>query len=182
MKFDDSELKWKTVEERVVFENKFIRLRNDIASRPDGVNVDFIVVENKSFASVICKTKDHKLPMVRQFRYPWMAASWEIPSGIIDPGELPEDAAVREVEEETGYRVTNLRFLMKFHPFGIAKGWCYLFYADVEEGNGQALDPNEFLQMQLFTPEEIDLLQDEGDLIHASTLVGWNLAKNMKLV
>ncbi len=182
MKYDDTELIWRTVEERVVYENKYIRLRNDLAARPDGVEVDFVVVENRSFASVICKTVENQIPMVRQFRYPWMAVSWEIPSGIIDQEEEPEEAAVREVAEETGFRVTNLQYLTKFHPFGIASGWCYLYYADVEMGDGQSLDANEFLRMQLFSPEEVDQLQLEGEVFHGPSLVGWNFARNLKLV
>jgi hypothetical protein len=103
---DDKKQRWSSVEERVVFRSSFVGFRNDRARRPDGKIVDYVVLENRDYSVAICKNIDGNFIFVRQFRYPWMQASWETPSGLLEPNETPQDAAIREVLEETGYMVT----------------------------------------------------------------------------
>ena len=87
MQKDDDDLKWSSVEERIVFRSSFVGFRNDRARRPDGKIVDYIVLENRDYSAVICKNVDGKFVLVRQFRYPCMQASWETPSGLLEPEE-----------------------------------------------------------------------------------------------
>jgi 8-oxo-dGTP pyrophosphatase MutT (NUDIX family) len=54
--------------------------------------------------------------MVRQFRHGARRVTLEIPGGIVDPGEVPEEAAARELREETGYRAGRLRPLGVVNP------------------------------------------------------------------
>lgn len=61
-----------------------------VADAPDGV-------------TVICLTPEGDLVMVEQWRHPLQRVTMETPSGIIEPGEPPEEAAARELREETGY-------------------------------------------------------------------------------
>ena len=180
MRKKDNELTWHQVEERVIFRNKFIGLRNDLVKRPDGIETEYVVVENKDFACVVCQTPEKKLILVRQYRYPWQVASWELPSGIIDPGESPETAAIREVREETGYNVDDIEFILRFHPFGISSGWGHVFFAHLESelpGNLN-LDDNEFLITEKFSKIQIIPLIETNSIIHAPSLLGIQLALN----
>ncbi|MEJ2252242.1 MAG: NUDIX hydrolase [Candidatus Lokiarchaeota archaeon] len=173
---------WKTVEERTIFKNKFIGLRNDRAQRPDGVIVDYVVVEMHDFATVICQNELGKIVLVHQYRYPWHDISWETPSGLLEEGETPDEAALREVEEESGYKVKDLTFLLKFRPNGITKAFCYLYFANVISGGNQSLDPNEFIEVEEFNPEEIDKLIKKEKIIHGPTITGWLAVKNKNLI
>lgn len=178
MQNDDDELKWSSVEERVVFRSSFVGFRNDRARRPDGKIVDYIVLENRDYSAAICKNNDGNFVFVRQFRYPWMQASWETPSGLLEPNESPTEAAIREVLEETGHHVKSIEKMAKCHPSGMGPGYCHLFYAEVEDGGKQTLDSTEFIKVGIFTAEEINELLEDGQIIHMTTVLGWIMAKS----
>lgn len=173
MKSDESDLKWNQLEERVIFRNEFVGVRNDIAQRPDGVKVEYAVVENRSYATVMCFDEDGQVILVKQFRYPWMSSSWEAPSGILEDDESPEECARREVREETGYEVIKLVSLSKYHPTGLGPGVCHLFTATVRKEGVQTLDDNEFIQVGVYKPEEVKRMIRENIIVHGSTLLGW---------
>ncbi len=77
---------------------------------------DFVVVHAPDWVNVIAHTVDDRLVLVNQFRYGIDAFSWEIPGGVIEPGEDPVEAGVRELLEETGYAGASARLLASVHP------------------------------------------------------------------
>jgi ADP-ribose pyrophosphatase len=180
---DDSDLEWKQVEERVVFRSPFLGLRNDLAQRPDGEVVEYVVVEYQDYSSVTCVVEDEaKVVLVRQFRYPWMLASWESPSGLIDSGESAQEAAIRETKEETGYSIKSIQPLARYHPTGLGPVWCNLYYGTAGDSTNQLPDPGEFLRVGLFSYDEVDRMIEDGEIVHAATIMGWLLAKLRGLV
>jgi len=77
---------------------------------------DFIVIDAPDWVNVVALTPDGQLVLVRQFRYGTARISLEIPGGVIDAGEAPLAAGVRELEEETGFTGTAARLLGSVHP------------------------------------------------------------------
>jgi ADP-ribose pyrophosphatase len=107
-----------------------------------------------------------------------MQASWETPSGLLEPNESPTEAAIREVMEETGYKVTKIEKMVKCHPSGMGPGYCHLFYAEVIESGEQSLDSTEFIQVGVFSANEIDKMIEDSSIIHMTTVLGWILANS----
>lgn len=68
-----------------------------------GTERDFFVLHSPDWVNALALTPDGGLLMVNQFRYGTQDFSWEIPGGLVDPGEDPIVAAARELLEETGY-------------------------------------------------------------------------------
>lgn len=66
-------------------------------------NWEFIIRTNSNKAAVINAQTDNKVILVKQFRIPLKKFSLEFPAGLIDEGETPTQAAIRELLEETGY-------------------------------------------------------------------------------
>lgn len=65
---------------------------------------------------------------LREYRYPIRSWQTELPGGLIDPGETPEQAAVRELKEETGYEADEVISLGYFYPlFGSTDEKIHLF-------------------------------------------------------
>ncbi|WP_457557240.1 NUDIX hydrolase [Candidatus Harpocratesius sp.] len=180
---DNSKLLWKQRQKKVIFRNQYIGLRNDEVERPDGELGHYIVIENRNFVNVFCHTPNNTFLMVYQYRYPWKCFSWEPPSGIIETfkGETPEEAARREVEEETGYKVKSLIKLAKVHPFAMCAGWAHVFYAEVVHSGNQHLDPGEFLVFEEKTPDQIEKLIEQGNFLHGMSLLGWEIVKKQFL-
>ncbi len=66
--------------------------------------------------------------LIRHYRHPVGRLLWEIPGGMIQPGESPVEAAVRETHEETGYRIGRVEALLGFHPEpAFTDHWIELF-------------------------------------------------------
>lgn len=92
-----------------------------------GSEREFVVIDAPDWVNVLALTPDGRLVMVNQFRYGIDAFSWEIPGGVIDRGEDPVAAGVRELREETGYVGTTARLLGTVHPNpAILNNCCHL--------------------------------------------------------
>src|SRR5262249_18280017 len=94
---------WTTLSSRPIYENPWIRLREDQVLRPDGKRGIYGVVHFKNHAvGVLPVDEQGRVWLVGQHRYPLDAYSWEIPEGGCPESETPEATALRELREETG--------------------------------------------------------------------------------
>lgn len=83
---------------------------------PGGGSHPFYRIDADSWVNVVPVTTAGEIVMIRQFRHGSQSFTLEIPGGVVDPGEGPEQAAGRELEEETGYRAGSLRLLGDLNP------------------------------------------------------------------
>jgi 8-oxo-dGTP pyrophosphatase MutT (NUDIX family) len=79
------------------------RVRVDTAQLPDGHIIEPVILEFSNWAGIIALTKAQEVLLIRLYRRGVDDIVWEIPGGMIDPGETSLEAAKRELLEETGY-------------------------------------------------------------------------------
>ncbi len=83
---------------------------------PHGREGDFVVIDANDWINVVAVTPDAQVVLIRQFRHGIRDVTWEVPGGIIETGEPPEEAALRELREETGYAGQSARLLGAMWP------------------------------------------------------------------
>ncbi len=100
--FDETKNPWRTLKTREVYDNNWIRVREDEVIRPDGEHGIYGGVHYKNIAVGVLAIEDESIFLVGQYRYVLDQYSWEIPEGGCPEGEDILCAARRELEEETG--------------------------------------------------------------------------------
>jgi len=114
---------WKTLSTREIYKNKWMRLREDLAELPDGRTTIYGVCEFGECVGVLPFLDEGHVVMVRQYRYVHGENHrWEMPTGGIRDGETPEQAAQRELMEESGYRAEELAWVSSYHT---SKSVCH---------------------------------------------------------
>lgn len=107
---------FKRLKQQKLYQDQWHVMYQDDIEFPDGERGKYTWVNRKNGVSIVVLTPDDKILLSKEYRYVIDDFSWEIPGGGIDSGETPEEAAIRELEEETGLQVTQLEKLGMFYP------------------------------------------------------------------
>lgn len=114
---------WKTLSSRPIYENPWMRLREDIAELPDGRTTLYGVVSFGECVGVLPFVDADHVLLVRQYRYVFGENQrWEMPTGGVKSGETAEQAALRELQEEAGYTAQRLDWVSTYYT---SKSICH---------------------------------------------------------
>jgi ADP-ribose pyrophosphatase len=100
-----------------VYENAWLKLREDRVKHRDGRESTFAIVAMKPGVTVLPMDKDGTVHLVREFRYAVGEATLEAVSGAIESGETPEQAGLREIGEEAGLVAAEWVDMVVINPF-----------------------------------------------------------------
>lgn len=157
---------WSLAGTERAYDTRWVKVRKDALRDPAGKIHDWYVVERDDAAVVFCVTADGKILVNRQFKFGARAWVVEPPAGYVDPGETPEQAARRELEEETGYVCGEVTPLVPvpqiMSPTG-ERSRIFLFYADGATPTGRVhREEGEVIETSAVTPEELDRMLTDG--------------------
>lgn len=157
---------WKILSSHYLFQRPWLTARRDVVELPDGrINPEFYVLEYPSWVNVIAVTPDDRFVMIRQYRHGLGAVQTELCAGVVEQGELPLNAARRELAEETGYTSDRWRLLtvLSGNPSTTNNlTYCYLAEGAIATCS-QHLDPTEELEVIHLTRKEVeDLLREDS--------------------
>lgn len=158
--------KWKVLESEHLVRRPWLTVRRDKVLLPTGaINPEFYVLEYPDWVNVIAITDDRQFVMERQYRHGLGETCIELCAGVMEEGETPEQAARRELEEETGYVGGTWTQLMTIsgNP-STTDNLTYCFIAQgVTYSGARHLDRTEDIEVVLMTPDEVYslLLNDE---------------------
>lgn len=141
----------------VVYKGAILDFCKDDIITPKGNHVKFDFLEHKGAAAVIPVLDDGRIIMVRQWRNAIDKFALEIPAGGKDGMEEPTlQCAARELEEETGFQSDNIQFLHTLVPAIAYSGEKIDVYVAFDlKKTHQHLDPDEDIELEIYTVEEL---------------------------
>ncbi|HLU35955.1 MAG TPA: NUDIX hydrolase [Thermomicrobiales bacterium] len=159
----------------MVFEGTLLKVRVDKVRTPSGKEAQRELVEHPGSAAIVPVTTDGKVLFVRQFRYSTGEYLLELPAGLIDEGEDPEETARRELIEETGYKAGTIRELCKVYISpGYTKEVTAIYLAEdcVEiESEDDEDEPIQLFPVPLTDIQKM-LTPGGADAVDAQTMLG----------
>jgi len=170
---------------RIVYENRWMRVREDAIRRRDGTVGIYGVVEKPDFVT-IAAVESGLVHLVEQYRYPIQGRFWELPQGSWEhrPEADPLDVARGELREETGIEAEEM--IYAGHLFE-ACGYCTqgyrVFLAKGLRRGSQELDPEEQgLSTRAFPISEVEAMVVEGIIKDATTVAALGLLRLKRLL
>lgn len=167
--------RWKKGASRSLAETRIFDVRGVEFRHPvRGTEREFVVIHAPDWVNVVALTPDGRLVMVNQFRYGTDAFSWEIPGGVIDLGEDPVAAGVRELQEETGYVGRSARLLGSVNPNpAILNNRCHLVLVEgAVRSADQEWDADEEIEVATVPVDEVYDWARSGRITHSLVLNG----------
>lgn len=161
---------WPTIREETVAQFKLFNLVRTVRRSPTtGREYPFLRLEAPDWVNVVAVTSGGDLVLIEQYRHGTDQVTLEIPGGCVDPGESPAAAARRELEEETGYRPSELHQIGVVEPnpaFLSNRCWTFLALGCRPDGVPQP-EPTEEITLRLAPLAELDALIGDGTIRHA---------------
>lgn len=130
---------------------------------------DFYILKTRDWVNVIPVTPEYDVVLVRQYRFGVERLSWEIPGGVMDPGEAPMEAGARELQEETGYEAERLNYLgsVAANP-AIMNNQCHFVWAQNARPTASIhWDEHEEIEVRLFPIDEVYAMAQRGEIVHS---------------
>jgi len=128
-----------TTSTRLVYENRWMRVREDTIRRRDGSTGIYGVVEKPDFVVIVPVEDDGRVHLVEQYRYPVKGRYWELPQGSWEQaqGAEPLEMARGELREETGLEAARMFYAGHlFEACGYSNQGFHIFLVtDLRRGN-----------------------------------------------
>ena len=162
----------KTLERKTVYQGHIVTVQVDRAELPNGASAVREVVRHPGGVAVLPLMADDTVLLVRQFRYPIGKVLVEIPAGKMDRGgEEPRAAALRELEEETGYYTEDMELLITVRTtVAFCDERIEIYTARNLNATRQHLDEDEYIDVKAFTMDELKTMILEQKIEDSKTI------------
>jgi len=136
----------KIISNKSVYEDKFVQVLLEDVELDDGKLItDFSIVKKRDIVMAVCRDIQGKYLLIREYKYGTQKYMWTLPAGGLKKNEKPEDAAKREVEEETGYSGKEYKMLgvVYDYPSKDRHSVYVVFAPNIQRLHAQTLDDTE---------------------------------------
>jgi ADP-ribose pyrophosphatase len=166
-------LEEKLIRRKTVYQGNYIRAEEQVVRLPNGKETVREIVSPPNAVGMLPVDREGRVHLVRQYRPAIAQITLEIPAGIFEPGESPQETASRECEEEIGMKPGRLDFLLSYyHSVGFSTGKIDLYLAtDLTPSPDAPPDPEEFLERVKIPMEELYRKAAAQEIVDSKTLL-----------
>ena len=170
----------RTLKSETIFTGNVFSVHADQVMLPHGHETRMEVVRHPGSVVLLPMADPQHLFLVRQYRYAIDRHIWELPAGSLDPGESPEQAALREAHEEIGQLATRLERVGEFFP---SPGFCdeqMIFFKLTglyTPPHAAHADEDEDIEVSRFSLPEAETLVRDGHAPDMKTALGLGLLR-----
>ncbi|PTF03362.1 ADP-ribose pyrophosphatase [Staphylococcus devriesei] len=163
----------KTFDRTVIYNGKIIDLEIHDVELPDGNTSKRELVYHNGAVAVCAITPENEVLLVKQYRKPVEKPLLELPAGKLEEDEEREEAAKRELEEETGYIAKDLELITNMYVSpGFSNEKLTIYFTDQLSEGTLNLDDDEFVELHKVPVKDIKALLDSNEVEDAKTIIG----------
>lgn len=168
--------KVKVIGSRVIYDKHGRRVVVDVLEFADGSTHEWVYFAGSGViggaVAVAAFTEDNKMILTKQYRHPFRKIIYDIPAGGAEDGETPEQAALRELEEETGYTAKKLEWIGRFTwaPGAMGPGTVEIFFTKSLKRKA-TFDPNEIADIELMDFDKVLQKVLRGEFIDSALVI-----------
>lgn len=163
----------KLLDKRIVYKGRHIQVREDRVVEPGGHEVSREIVLHPGAVCIVARPTPLEVILIRQYRHATGQELIEIPAGTLHAGEDPMGCAIRELEEETGYRAAKMIERGRFWTTpGFTTELMYLFEASDLRKTKINPDEDEVIEVDIARRSAALQMIDDGRIQDAKTILG----------
>ncbi len=172
-------MNYRILKSEVLYNGKVFNTKVDQIEYESGNKAIREVAEHPGGAVVVPVTDKGKIVMVTQHRFPVNKVLLELPAGKLSKGEDPRLCAVRELEEETGYKSYNIKELGSIYTTpGYSSEQLWIYHAnDLKPGNHNREEGEFGMEVFEYTIDEVEEKIYKGEIVDSKSICGIYLAK-----
>jgi 8-oxo-dGTP pyrophosphatase MutT (NUDIX family) len=167
---------WQRRGSRTTGDYRIFRVRTDTATHPrTGLEREVHVIESPDWVNVIALTPEGRVVLVEHYRHGRRRVTLEIPGGMLEPGEEPVAAGLRELAEETGYAGAPATLLGSCEPNpAIQENRCYFVLVESAVRVAEPRpDEGEDIDVRLVALPDVPALIEDGAISHALVIAAF---------
>ncbi|EOS9597521.1 NUDIX hydrolase [Staphylococcus pseudintermedius] len=164
----------KTISKESIYKGKIIEVEKHKVSLPNNETAYREVVKHNGAVAICALTPDQQVILVKQYRKALEQELLEIPAGKLEPGENRESAAMRELEEETGYKAKKLTLIGEVYGTpGFSNEKISVYFADNLVEGKVNLDEDEFVEKVLYSLDDVKKAVEARTIEDAKTFIAF---------
>ncbi len=162
---------YKRLNRTLIHKGKITTVYQDRMLLPNGKEADWDFIGHHGAAAFVAETKEGNIVMVRQYRNALERYTLEIPAGGINENEDYRTAAIRELQEETGYQVEQVEKLIDIYTtVAFCNEKIGIYCGEVTKKEKQHLDEDEFVEILEYPLDELIAMIYRGEIMDSKTV------------
>jgi ADP-ribose pyrophosphatase len=163
----------KILSSRIAYNGGHIQVREDRVIEPSGREALREIVVHPGAVCIVARPTSDDVILIRQYRHAAGHELLEIPAGTLHDGEDPRECAIRELEEEAGYRAATVTERARFWTTpGFTTEFMYLYEATNLTQTSMNPDEDEFIEVNIVSAAEALRMIDNGRIQDAKSILG----------